>query len=956
MEDDNVATNHPNTHRGITRLALPLLLLSGCGETGDDASSPLADERITLTQLEVVGDEAAYLRHPLRVAVTAELSGEAFDADLVIGMHTLDGAEGCVLGAMKLDHGQDGEQLFEGESEFIVNNGCVDLVERDDVELFASFDPWDELGEGSDPVKAQAAEAAATESGIDLFAVVSASRLGTDACETCSEPMDLQPSPGVDTQLRELNLSSVVAVLPVPAPGRDTGAPTPSSTTRRPDFSLSNRLRVTGLDKGRGITDGRVHMSHRIRPASVSQGGGQGGWLPLLEQDPSGALNEIDPVSVSGPQDINRISALYIEGEAREAMIDGAWANIEEFELETCIHTDFDQAVYAGESEPRANDCGVLPVVVVREQLDSDGLPLPQAGAAGVRTTETYSEDWGWNNSTFGYSGVDFLAWLDVNASESATSTYGGIDVLGAGSWFEAGVRSTGTIFDYNINLIDIYATFIAYDAGGGGAAMGATIFWEDFIPPFEIQLTDGETVTLQDMFDAANLGIDPSLEASYSIVGVDFDDGCGNVTASMSAVGTLGIDTEETSITVDSTPTGAKVTGVVTPYLNMAAVAETSVSYGEYLSGGVAVTLNLLNISVPFTVTAELIFGNQGQNSLVLNESAEAIMTVLSGSITYWIKYSILLWTDTHEGTLLSWAGYTAPALSLFSLPETTISWNASAGVCGNGTCEWDEGDSCSADCGPSWMYADRVDVDENWVEVLFPYTFTDPVVIVGPPSYNGSDPAVVRVRNVTSTGFEIQAREWAYDDGDHAFEDVAWMVVEAGVHTAPDGSTWEVGTTLAGGDVDEATTTNFMLTPPTTPLLLASAQTANGSDPVSVRADNLSASSFDILLEEEEVKVDGHTNEVIGYVAISGPVSDWSDDGYAMYSATSTSVDENWENFASFQLKMQEETSLDSEVAHADETVNVLAMSYLGDGTQLIFALDVTNNGTDTASLRWR
>ena len=44
------------------------------------------------------------------------------------------------------------------------------------------------------------------------------------------------------------------------------------------------------------------------------------------------------------------------------------------------------------------------------------------------------------------------------------------------------------------------------------------------------------------------------------------------------------------------------------------------------------------------------------------------------------------------------------------------------------------------------------------TWVTVNLTKTFTQPVVVVSPPTYNGSQPTTVRVRNVGSSSFEVQ------------------------------------------------------------------------------------------------------------------------------------------------------------------------------------------------------
>ena len=58
---------------------------------------------------------------------------------------------------------------------------------------------------------------------------------------------------------------------------------------------------------------------------------------------------------------------------------------------------------------------------------------------------------------------------------------------------------------------------------------------------------------------------------------------------------------------------------------------------------------------------------------------------------------------------------------------------------------------------------------VTGQWRSVSFGQTFTTPIVVAGPLSNFDKQPAGVRVRNVTATGFEVKAQEWDSQDGVH-------------------------------------------------------------------------------------------------------------------------------------------------------------------------------------------
>ena len=177
--------------------------------------------------------------------------------------------------------------------------------------------------------------------------------------------------------------------------------------------------------------------------------------------------------------------------------------------------------------------------------------------------------------------------------------------------------------------------------------------------------------------------------------------------------------------------------------------------------------------------------------------------------------------------------------------------------------------------------------------------------------------------------------------------------MVVEAGVNVASDGTIWEAGTLSAGGPVETKTTTGFAGSYSGAPYLLTTVQTYVGSSPVAARVDNLTSTSFKLLLDEQESLADGHSVETVGYLALSGAPTET---GSHQFYLGSVSVGENWTTVNGVQLMMQEELSLDAEVAHSNETVHVFGITPKYGGAQMTFAQDVTYNGTDTASIRYR
>jgi hypothetical protein len=245
-------------------------------------------------------------------------------------------------------------------------------------------------------------------------------------------------------------------------------------------------------------------------------------------------------------------------------------------------------------------------------------------------------------------------------------------------------------------------------------------------------------------------------------------------------------------------------------------------------------------------------------------------------------------------------------------------------------------------------------VNTDHNWTTVSFADMPGSPVVIAGPPTFNGGDPGVVRLRNMGSSSFDIRFQEWDYRDGKHTQEQILYLVASGGRHVLPDGSIWEAGTFTHYGTPNWKTqpfTEHF----PGTPHLFLTVQTYNGGSAVTARARNVSDSDFQVGFFEQESQMDGHAGETVGYLAIYNPSGYGSTaiDGIPVsYRILQTSINHNWTKsyWAAGELKVEEEQSKDNETWHAFELIDVM---HLGGST---FGQIVSSNGGDPASLRQR
>ena len=154
----------------------------------------------------------------------------------------------------------------------------------------------------------------------------------------------------------------------------------------------------------------------------------------------------------------------------------------------------------------------------------------------------------------------------------------------------------------------------------------------------------------------------------------------------------------------------------------------------------------------------------------------------------------------------------------------------------------------------------------------VSFSSSLTSPIVVMGPTSFAGAQPGNIRVNSVTSSGFQFQFDEWDYLDGGHVTESTGWLALGSGAQAigSLDAEAGSVSATHAW------VTVNFSQSFSTAPVVIAQIATYNGSQSATTRVRNVTTSSFQVRVQEEEGNDGTHASETIHFIAIEPGTTD--------------------------------------------------------------------------------
>jgi len=193
---------------------------------------------------------------------------------------------------------------------------------------------------------------------------------------------------------------------------------------------------------------------------------------------------------------------------------------------------------------------------------------------------------------------------------------------------------------------------------------------------------------------------------------------------------------------------------------------------------------------------------------------------------------------------------------------------------------------------------------VSHEAVDVSLQRSYANPVIIPMRSRAGDTQPAAVRITNVTAEAFTVQLVEPTYADGIHVAETLTYLVVEAGLWKLDDGTLLEAGTADLSATANDRTAPYqqpvvFGAAFAKPPTILAQLQTTNDATAdhqfAYTRIFGRSETQLHVGIEHAEAIRTTHATETVGYLAIESGGGTW--DGKSYYATnTRRKVNEDW------------------------------------------------------------
>ncbi|UPM44803.1 glucosamine inositolphosphorylceramide transferase family protein [Halocatena salina] len=176
----------------------------------------------------------------------------------------------------------------------------------------------------------------------------------------------------------------------------------------------------------------------------------------------------------------------------------------------------------------------------------------------------------------------------------------------------------------------------------------------------------------------------------------------------------------------------------------------------------------------------------------------------------------------------------------------------------------------------GGSAVEVGRTVADHTWSTVSFDQTFeTPPLVFCQAETVQGPQPMITRISDVSTDGFAVRVQEEEAIGGYHRTESLGYVAIEPGSGTL-NGMTFEAGRM----DLEDQWSRLSFDNTYTNPVFLAGMQSFNGSNTASLRHRNLSTTSVEVMVQEEQSQDDemSHVIEQVGYLVLEANLDEES------------------------------------------------------------------------------
>jgi PKD repeat protein len=160
------------------------------------------------------------------------------------------------------------------------------------------------------------------------------------------------------------------------------------------------------------------------------------------------------------------------------------------------------------------------------------------------------------------------------------------------------------------------------------------------------------------------------------------------------------------------------------------------------------------------------------------------------------------------------------------------------------------------------------EVTIDQTWKRVELQKPFEDPIVVAKALSYREAHPAVVRVRQVDQTGFDISLQPWDTGASPHAPEAVGYLVMERGRFRLLDGSSVESGTIETDPTYPKHSIT-FSEPFSHTPVVMATVTNGQGPAGVVGQPGRVNKKGFQFQLRPQEASAISGAPQAVSYIA---------------------------------------------------------------------------------------